>query len=78
MKIVKNTEKLDISEMPALERWVLNRIWRMDKLLRRSCEEFAFHALFTELHNFCALDLSAFYFDIRKDSLYCDRLDDLR
>ena len=64
--------------MPALERWVLNRIWAMDNLLRQACEEFAFHALFTELHNFCALDLSAFYFDVRKDSLYCDRLDNVR
>ena len=66
------------SEMPELERWVLNRIWCMDSQLRKACDDFAFHALFSELHNFCGLDLSAFYFDIRKDSLYCDRLDDPR
>ena len=72
------SEKLDISEMPELERWVLNRIWGMDSQLRKACDDFAFHALFSELHNFCGLDLSAFYFDIRKDSLYCDRLDDTR
>jgi isoleucyl-tRNA synthetase len=34
--------------------------------------------MYTELHQFCSVDLSAFYFDIRKDSLYCDRPDDLR
>ena len=31
-----------------------------------------------ELHNFCATDLSAFYFDVRKDAIYCDRPDSLR
>jgi isoleucyl-tRNA synthetase len=71
-------EKLDISEMPELERWALNRIWRMDRTLRQACDDFEFHALFSELHNFCALDLSAFYLDIRKDALYCDRLDSVR
>ena len=44
---------------------------------RRLCPQghrrFDFHAMFTELHNFCAVDLSAFYFDIRKDAIYCDR-----
>jgi isoleucyl-tRNA synthetase len=71
-------EKLDIAEMPELERWVLDRIWRLDQRLRQACDDFEFHALFSELHNFCALDLSAFYLDIRKDSLYCDRLDETR
>ena len=71
-------EKLDIAEMPELERWVLNRIWRMDQTLRKACDDFEFHALFSELHNFCALDLSAFYLDIRKDALYCDRLSSTR
>ena len=39
-------------------------------------DDFDFAQLFTALHNFCAVDLSAFYFDIRKDALYCDRPDD--
>jgi isoleucyl-tRNA synthetase len=42
----------------------------------RRIAEYDFHALFTALHNFCAVDLSAFYFDIRKDRLYCDAADD--
>ncbi|MBT3238891.1 MAG: isoleucine--tRNA ligase [Rhodospirillaceae bacterium] len=66
------SERLPIDEMPELERWVLNRLWQMDKMVRESCDAFHFHPLFTELHNFCAVDLSAFYLDIRKDSLYCD------
>jgi len=40
--------------------------------VRKTAREFDFHTMFTALHNFCAVDLSAFYFDVRKDSLYCD------
>src|SRR5690606_24596034 len=47
-------------------------------LIRRCVDDFEFHTMWTALHNFCAVDLSAFYFDIRKDSLYCDRPDALR
>ncbi len=68
-------ERIDTNDMPELERWVLHRIWEVDRDIRLACKEFNFHPLFAELHNFCAMDLSAFYFDIRKDSLYCDRID---
>jgi isoleucyl-tRNA synthetase len=67
-----DSEKIDVAEMPELERWVLHRVWQLDGHLRRACADFNFHPFFSELHNFCAVDLSAFYFDIRKDSLYCD------
>ena len=72
------SERLDPTEMPELERWVLHRIAELDDHVRAVCENFEFHTLFTELHNFCAVDLSAFYFDIRKDTLYCDRSDSLK
>ena len=68
------SERLGVDEMPELDRWALHRLWEMDALVRQSCEEYNFHPLFTEIHNFCAIDLSAFYFDVRKDSLYCDRV----
>ena len=68
----KENERLPLSKMPELELWMLHRLWEMDKFIRASCQEYLFHPLFTELHNFCSVDLSAFYFDIRKDSLYCD------
>src|SRR5262249_28535326 len=55
-----------------LERWVLHRLAELDRVVRRAVEDFDFHAMFTALHGFCAVDLSAFYFDIRKDRLYCD------
>ncbi|HZH27594.1 MAG TPA: isoleucine--tRNA ligase [Azospirillaceae bacterium] len=65
-------ERLPDAEMPGLERWVLHRLWELDGTVRRSIDAFDFHAMFTALHNFCAVDLSAFYFDVRKDALYCD------
>jgi isoleucyl-tRNA synthetase len=71
-------ERLDAKDMPPLERWVLHRLTELDGLVRQACDDFQFHNLFAELHNFCAVDLSAFYFDIRKDSLYCDHPTDLR
>ena len=61
-----------VAEMPELERWVLHRLWQLNAHVRQCCETFDFHGLFRELYNFCTVDLSAFYFDIRKDCLYCD------
>ena len=63
-------ERLDTEDMPELERWVLHRLWQLDGQLRQACDDFIFQPFFAELHNFCAVDLSAFYFDVRKDSLY--------
>ncbi len=65
-------EKVAPGDMPELERWVLHRLWHHDRLVRKACEDFDFHALFVALHHFCTTELSAFYFDIRKDALYCD------
>ena len=67
-------ERLDRAEMPELERWVLHRLCELDADVRRWCAYFDFHTLFTALYNFCTAELSAFYFDVRKDSLYCDPL----
>jgi isoleucyl-tRNA synthetase len=69
-------EAVPQADMPELERWVLHRLSELDRTVRQAVEDFDFHTMFTALHNFCALDLSAFYFDIRKDRLYCDAADD--
>jgi isoleucyl-tRNA synthetase len=71
----EKSERVSRADMPELERLVLHRLWELDRQVRRACDDFDFHALFTALHNFCAVELSAFYFDVRKDSLYCDRRD---
>ena len=65
-------EKVAPQDMPELERWVLHRLAELDKVMRQAVDDYDFHTIATELHNFCAVDLSAFYFDIRKDSIYCD------
>jgi len=73
-----DVERLDAEQMPELERWVLHRLAEMDTLVRQAVEEYDFHRLFAALYTFCTGDLSAFYFDIRKDCLYCDGRDSTR
>jgi isoleucyl-tRNA synthetase len=68
-------ERLPAAEMPELDRWVLHRLAELDAQVRHTADAFDYHTLFTALYTFCAVDLSAFYFDVRKDSLYCDRPD---
>jgi isoleucyl-tRNA synthetase len=65
-------DKLAYDDMPDLEKWVLHRIATLDQRIREMTENYDFHGIFTELHQFCNSDLSAFYFEIRKDMLYCD------
>ena len=69
------TKTLPITEMPELEQYILSKIYDLDLLLKNSIKELDFNKFYTELHNFCANELSAFYFDIRKDTVYCDRPD---
>ncbi|HEY8698880.1 MAG TPA: isoleucine--tRNA ligase [Rhizomicrobium sp.] len=68
-------ERLPHGEMPELERYMLARLAALDELVRGAYAEYDFNRVYTELFAFCTNDLSAFYFDIRKDSLYCDRAD---
>jgi isoleucyl-tRNA synthetase len=69
-------EKIPYDEMPELEQWVLHRLYELDLKVGEASKSYEFQSLYTEIHNFCAVDLSAFYFDIRKDSLYCDHPED--
>ena len=68
-------ERLDAAKMPELERWVLHRLAEVNDVVRAGMDSYDFHAAYSAVHNFCAVELSAFYFDVRKDSLYCDRPD---
>jgi isoleucyl-tRNA synthetase len=60
------------ADMPELERFMLHRLWELDAVVRKAYENFDFKRVFSTLFNFCTGDLSALYFDIRKDALYCD------
>ncbi len=71
-------ERIGHGEMPELEKYMLALLADLDGLVREGYEAFDFNRVFNALFNFCTNELSAFYFDIRKDSLYCDRLDSTR
>jgi isoleucyl-tRNA synthetase len=66
------TERVPYEEMPELERWVLARLAQVDGVVREGYAEFDFNRVYSQLFNFATNELSAFYFDIRKDALYCD------
>ncbi len=71
-------ETVPLADMPELERYILHRMTALDAKLRAAVESYDWTGVYPEIHNFCATDLSAFYFDIRKDAIYCDRPDSLR
>ena len=73
--IEKNFEDLNVAELPDLERYMLHRVYLINKNFFNYFNSYNFHNLYKELLNFCTVELSAFYFDIRKDLLYCDPLD---
>ena len=65
-------EAIGADKMPGLERWVLHRLSELDAQVRAAYNVYDFKKVMSLLINFCGVDLSAVYFDIRKDSLYCD------
>ena len=60
------------ADLPELERWVLHRLAELDGRMRTALQSHDWTGVIPELHAFCSADLSAFYFDVRKDVLYCD------
>jgi isoleucyl-tRNA synthetase len=66
------TERVAVADMPELERYVLHLLADMDAKLRQAVNDFDFNSYVRLLTDFANEDLSAFFFDIRKDSLYCD------
>jgi isoleucyl-tRNA synthetase len=67
-----DAERLPVAEMPELERYILHKLAELDGVLRGATEAFEFNRYARALIDFANEDLSAFFFDIRKDSLYCD------
>ena len=64
--------RIDPRGMPELERWVLHRLAELDHKVRAGYAAYDFQGVFRALFEFATVDLSSFYFDIRKDALYCD------
>ena len=71
----QNINDVEIKDFPELERYILNRLFFVDQSIKENLKNYNFHKIYKELLNFCTLDLSSFYFDIRKDTLYCDSLE---
>jgi isoleucyl-tRNA synthetase len=71
-------EAIDPSDMPELERLMLHRLSELDQLVRTGYDNFDFKRISRALTDFANIELSAFYFDIRKDALYCDAPSSLR
>lgn len=65
-------DRVEPADMPELERWVLHRVAELDAQVRDGYAKFDFQGVFQAVFTFATVDLSAFYFDIRKDALYCD------
>ncbi len=66
------TDRVDAAQMPELERWALHRLAELDHTVRTGYAAYDFQGVFQAIFTFATVDLSAFYFDIRKDVLYCD------
>ena len=71
-------ERVPVEQMPELERYMLHRLSELDAQYRAAVASYDWTGVIPALHVFCSTDLSAFYFDIRKDSIYCDGADSLR
>jgi len=65
-------EGVDVAQMPELERYMLGQLKRLDTTIRAAIDSYDFNEYTRALTDFCNEDLSAFFFDIRKDRLYCD------
>ncbi len=69
---MSENDRVEVASMPELERWVLHRLSELDVTVREGYNSYDFQGVFQALFHFATVDLSSFYFDIRKDVLYCD------
>ncbi|MCR4269447.1 class I tRNA ligase family protein, partial [Nitratireductor sp. ZSWI3] len=71
-------EDVPLSDMPELERLMLHRLAELDEVVRKGYDNFDFKRIARSALDFMVVELSAFYFDVRKDALYCDAPSSLR
>ena len=70
--------KINYDELCELDKLMLHKIYLLNDNYQKNFKSYNFHLLYKDLLNFCTVDLSSFYFDIRKDSLYCDNFNSKR
>ena len=73
----QESEKVEPKDMPELEQWMLHKLATLDKIVRDGYTNYDFQHVFQQLFQFCTVDLSTIYFDIRKDALYCNSENEL-
>ncbi len=75
---LNDTANLDVEvneqDLEEIEKYILHKVSSLDKTFSGLNTKYELHKIYVDLLNFCTVDLSAFYFDIRKDILYCDDL----
>ncbi len=72
-----DSDRIDINKLLPVDRYALSRLYTFLKSITESFESFEFHQAYQKLINYCVVELSATYFDIIKDRLYCDKIDSL-
>ncbi len=70
----QSIDSINVKNFDELEQYILHKLFILSDSVKENLKDYNFHRLYKELLNFCALDLSSFYFDIRKDVLYCDSI----
>jgi isoleucyl-tRNA synthetase len=68
----KEEEKIGFSDLPELDKYILGRLTELEEEVLKNYQIFEYQKVFSAIFNFCTNELSSFYFDIRKDNLYCD------
>jgi isoleucyl-tRNA synthetase len=63
-------DRVEDKDLLEIDRWALHRLQKLIQRVRKGYDDFEFHIVFHSIHNFCAVDMSAFYLDILKDRLY--------
>ncbi len=71
-------EEVALADMPEIERLMLHRLAEIDAIVREAYPAFDYKRVFYAIFNFMTIELSAFYFDVRKDALYCDPASSVR
>lgn len=69
------TDTVPVAQLPELDRWALHRTAVLLERCGQAYEAFEFHVVYHALNNFCSVDLSSLFMDVRKDRLYCERPD---
>ena len=70
--------KINLSDLEEIEKYILHKISSLDSEFVSLNKNYDFHKIYIDILNFCTIDLSALYFDIRKDSLYCDDINSIK